>query len=462
MTQEIGNLFETEAVAEWEESRFVGPDSGFAGAGWPWCTCCPEIPVGLLDSETRTTTTYEGDPTVVGPWTAGSGASFVDYTPTYGGSPPPGAVLTVSVEWRFKLGIDLVAAYGETFPTTQTLVAAYTLITREAGGLVAVRTPGTEGIALGPGSTRAETAEISVAAPGTSGQYVELAGEIAHPPVVLVFIRTEASRWKWGFREYGAPSEPPKYYARETAAGSVGGCLADGVAAMDFDGEQSYSAAGALTDLRAPDAVAEGYFSEARGRRIPDMEEGLVFDSITGTRIARDLGFQCGEDEVPGGVVLELSEEVATAALEGYVDGVVSGGATDATGGTESLLPEVLAWRRLAGDESYYGRARSAWKLALDLTGMEDSAGLPTPVSVAVAAAVVTTDLATGARVEETATGSISTADALTEEAGSRLADAPAGKRIHVEAVGATGAPVMARAGVTARATTDAVAVWPG
>jgi hypothetical protein len=63
---------------------------------------------------------------------------------------------------------------------------------------------------------------------------------------------------------------------------------------------------------------------------------------------------------------------------------------------------------------------------------------------------------------EETVTGAISTDDALTEEAGSRLADAAEGTRIHVEAVGATGAPTMALAAVTMRASSDAAAVWPG
>jgi len=448
-------------TAEWDQARWVDALSPFSGIGWPWCTGQPSIFADILDSETRETRTYQDDPDETDSWITGSLASYTDYSGLYDPDPPPsGALLTVKVEWRFKIGIDFDGLYGENFPTTQTVQAHWGLVTRDDTTAITDRETFAENISLTTASSRAATNLIEVDAPLSVGT-IELSGPLRHPVALIQVQRTTSTREKWGFREYGRPSDPPKYYAREVADGSTSGCPATSVAAKDYDGEQEYDTSGVLTDDRSADAIADGFYSELRGRRNASLETELGLTVVSSTELTRDLSTTCEGSPAPGAITLTLEEEIETVDIEDPVDTEVASGTTSASGGSLYDAPLTLAWRHMALDESYYSRSKAAWRIALDFTDMEDAPSGADAISIPVAATVVTTDRRTGARTTSAITGTIDSDHVDRAEATSRLADPSDGDIISVIDPTVTGSPVLVGDSPYLTAVTNAVSVFP-
>lgn len=456
MAASLENLFRSGhpgVEAEWDLSRFVASTSAFHGIGWPWEECCGRFTAQLLDSEIQVTRTYDDRPDETDAWTAGAGAYYIDYSGL-------GAHLqTEKADWRFKLGYDFAGVLGENFPTTQTVRVHYGFVTRDDTTAIVTRGSTTADISLSAGTTRALTALIEIAAPTTFGETIELSGPIQHPAIQIQRVMTSATREKWGFREYGPPSSPPKFYSTETATGTAAACAPSGIAAKDFAGDQTYSLAGALTDDRSVDALADGYYSELRNRRNPSLE--MTWGTVSGTAISRDLTFACAGEPAPGSVTLTLTDEIATADITGPVNTAIAAAPGSASGGATFDAPLVLSYRTLATDESHYERAVSDWRFALDFTDMEDAPTGGDTISIGVSGTLVTIDRRTGARSTAPVTGTVASDHADLAEATSRLADAAEGDLILIQDIACTGSPLLVADGPYIVALTGAVPVFP-
>lgn len=195
-------------------------------------------------------------------------------------------------------------------------------------------------------------------------------------------IRGEAGIWdfqtqgaflqKRGFPQYNDVSTPPKIYKRETASGSYAGCPAQSLPAKTYSGYRRVFEDEINPDFTDPTGSGETTFSadvpsSYKTPIFPDAGVG-VFNppppsSSTATTREWLTAPLCGATPVEDQLIMTLSDEVTTAAIQGPVDGIIA----EDWGEVEGPLPlptGVNSIQFLSADETYYARQKCRFKLS--------------------------------------------------------------------------------------------------
>lgn len=424
------------APAVWSRNRWV-PYADSAYNGWPWCADCGPAAVAACfptaTTEIRTVTTYTDpeEPTTDTGWVAGSApASYVEDV--------GGGVETISVSLRRKYVADFIADFGTDFPTTQTVRVEYGVLEVDDLGDPTDFSEGNVTVALTPAQEDADTGWITVDAPTVSGRERGITGPNVPPRLLIRANPLEARSYKEGFYEYTRPSSPPEVYATETAEGSRTVCAALEIAAADYDGAQELDADGNfVADTRTADALADGYYSEPRGRRNPGQLD-LGWTSLSPTVLVRDRPFACEGSPAVDEVTLTLSDAIATATIQAAVD-AIAGGTLGAASAGDTAPARVLSYRRTSADETVYRRRRTKWRVEADWGHIPGGGvyALEVAASIGFTATQDTVTLATGAITTAAVTGTcvVDGSGFLAVEASDRTADAAEGYLIRVHSL---------------------------
>jgi hypothetical protein len=392
--------FDADAIESWGDwdhhPVLDSATTDYIGVNWPWDLGHPPLDIfGIYESEIKTVTTYDdATPDLDTGWVTGSPvASFTDYTGE------PGNIETVTVDARYRIGMDLATIYGSNFPTDQEITVKWSEWERDDLGDYVTQTGYTEDFTLTDTTAEFFTSSwIDIAAPATSGYTKGVGGAWVTPPALLITNLEGATRRKHGFYAYTLPESPPVVYATETATGSLPSCGTTD--SEDYDGDQQYAAAGTLTDDRTADAIARDYFSGERGKTWPDLPP------ISRTTAGEDLSFQCAAEGAfkAGDVLLTLTDPVATAAIVAHVDAnsTPSGGGL---AGSEIYTPHTLGYSLVSGDETIAMRGNSEYLLGTAIAGFETpETGASFPVSVD----LIAIDMDTGDETPSTTGATIS------------------------------------------------------
>lgn len=352
-----------QAITSWDRHNIVlATDTNWLNAGWPWF-------VGegfyewsdFYDAETRTVTTYNGDPTVTTAWSGGFPAtSYVDY-----GAVPLHDPETVTVEARFKIGLDFVTEFGSAFPTDQNVLVEWTEVETD-GSNVIDRTAQSAAFAIAASDTEFHSSDwINVSIPATSGNFISPAGALRNPPLTVIVNRDTGRRWKEGHYAYTRPGFPPVVYRREDCTGFLPACGAS--ASETYDGHRKYIDEETTDDQRSADAIEREYFSTQRGQTWPDLP------AISPTVSFRNLSFRCLADGTTkeAGVTLELSQEADTQEIYDWTVAEVAPGT--ASTGLETYTDNGAIghdWKPV--DETMATLCESNYRLRCDIAGLDE------------------------------------------------------------------------------------------